>query len=44
MLGPGPIHAKWAQKANWGDPVIRAKLAVPMLWPEMTTIRRGSSA
>jgi hypothetical protein len=23
----GAIHAKWAQKANWGDPVIRAKLA-----------------
>jgi len=27
MVRPGPIHAKWAQKADWGDSVIRAKLA-----------------
>jgi hypothetical protein len=27
MVRPGPIHAKWAQKANWSDPVIRAKPA-----------------
>src|SRR5262245_2533439 len=27
LAKPGPIHAKRAQKANWSDPVMRAKLA-----------------
>ena len=27
LVKPKPIHAKRAQKANWSDPVMRAKLA-----------------
>jgi len=27
LVRPGPIHAKRAQKANWSDPAMRAKLA-----------------
>jgi hypothetical protein len=27
LIGPKPIDAKRAQKANWGDPVMLAKLA-----------------